>query len=221
MANSFLQIVTPASDLLLAPIAALRKAAGLAADDESRDDELTAIGLRASAEIVEACRIAVGETEDGDAAEPTLRREKVRETFSGCFKEVLILSRRHTVKIESVAQDGNPITLDARSLRSESGLLYRWSDGHQWFWTGQEIVVEYEAGFETVPFSLVGVVTDLVRLRLSQAEVDPLVKATRIEIPDIETIQTDRWVGATPGADATGLPADFMPRLARFYNPVT
>ena len=221
MGNSFLQIVTPATDLLLAPIAALRAAAGLASNDGSRDSELTAVGLRASAEIVEACRISVGEKEDGDAAEPTLRREKVREIFSGSCKEVLILSRRHTVKIESVTQDGNPVTLDARSLRSESGLLYRWTDGHQWSWTGQEIVVEYEAGFETVPPSLIGVVTDLVRLRLSQAEVDPLVKATRIEIPDIETIQTDRWVGATPGADATGLPADFMPRLARFFNPVT
>ncbi|WP_439618313.1 hypothetical protein [Shinella sp.] len=220
MANSFFQIVAPATDRLLAPIAALRTAAGLAGNDGSRDAELTVIGQRASAEIVGACRIAVGEAENGEEVEPTLRRELVRETFSASCNEVLILSRRHAVKIASVTQDGIAVTLDPRSVRSESGLLYRWTDGRQWLWTGQEIVVEYEAGFEMVPFSLVGVVTDLVRLRLSQAEVDPLVKATRIEIPDIETIQTDRWVGATPGADATGLPADFMPRLARFYNPV-
>ena len=219
MATSFLQIIAPADDLLLAPIEAIRTAAGLAADDGSRDDELTEFGKRVSAEIVEACRIAVGEGED-EAAEPTLRRETVKETFCGGGREVLVLARRHHVKILGVTEDGRPVTLDARALRSEPGLLYRWIDGHHSFWTAREIIVEYEAGFETVPFSLAGVVVDLVRLRLSQASIDPLVKSTRVEIVDVETVQTDRWVGATPGADATGLPPEFLARLGRFFNPV-
>ncbi len=219
MSTFFLQIVEPADELLLAPIEAIRTAAGLAAGDESRDDELTEFGKRVSAEIVEACRIAVGDGED-EPAEPTLRRETVKETFSGAGREVLVLARRHQVKILNVTEDGKAVTLDPRALRSEPGLLYRWIDGHQSFWTAREIVVEYEAGFETVPFSLAGVVVDLVRLRLSQASIDPLVKSTRVEIADVETVQTDRWVGATPGADATGLPPEFLARLGRFFNPV-
>lgn len=220
MAASFLQVSTPAEDLLLAPIEALRSAAGLAANDASRDVELTELGKRVSAEIVEACRISVGETEEEEGAEPTLRRETVKETFCGSGRDVLVLARRHNVKIASVAEDGRTVTLDARALRSEPGLLYRWIDGHQSFWTAREIVVEYEAGFETVPFSLAGVVVDLVRLRLSQAAIDPLVKSTRVEIVDVETVQTDRWVGSTPGADTAGLPPEFMARLGRFFNPV-
>lgn len=219
MSTSFLQIITPADDLLLAPIEAIRTAAGLAAGDTSRDAELTEFGKRVSAEIVEACRIAVGDGEE-EPAEPTLRRETVKETFCGAGREVLVLSRRHHVKILGVTEDGRPVTLDTRALRSEPGLLYRWIDGHQSFWTAREIVVEYEAGFETVPFSLAGVVVDLVRLRLSQASIDPLLKSTRVEIVDVETVQTDRWVGATPGADSAGLPPEILGRLSRFFNPV-
>lgn len=220
MASSFLQITTPASDLLLAPITALRAAAGLKPSDGSRDEELKALGDRVSAEIVEACRIAVGEGEDGAAVEPTLRREKVTETFSGSDQEALILSRRHNVKIASVTENGVAVSLDPRSLSSENGLLYRWIGGNQSYWAAREIVVVYDAGFETVPFSLAGVAVDLVRFRLSQASVDPLVKSTRVEIADIETIQTDRWVGSTPGAAESGLPPEILARLSRFINPV-
>jgi hypothetical protein len=213
---SYLVVTEKASDTLLAPIAVLRAAAGLAADDASRDTELTALGQRISAEIVEACRIAVGE-----GAEPTLRKETLTETFSGCCDDVLILSRRHNVKITSVTEDGNAVTIDARGLKSEAGLLERWVDGCRSRWWAKEIVVVYDAGFDTSPPSLVGVVTDLARMRLSQASVDPLVKSVRVEVTDIDTVQTDRWVGATPGSEPNGaLPAEIIARLSRFMNPV-
>lgn len=220
MTSSFLQIVEPAEDLSLVAITALRAAAGLQPGDTSRDAEMKALGDRISAEIVEACRIATGEGTDGAGAEPTLRREKLTETFTGCGQEVLILSRRHNVKIDSVTENGTAVTLDARSLRSESGLLYRWVDGSWSCWTAREIVVVYEAGFEEVPFSLAGVAVDLARLRLSEGSIDPLVKSTRVEVVDIETVQTDRWVGSTPGTAETGIPVEIMARLSRFINPV-
>lgn len=213
---SYLVVTEKASDTLLAPIAVLRAAAGLTAGDTSRDTELTDLGQRISAEIVEACRIAVGE-----GAEPTLRKETLTETFSGCCDDVLILSRRHNVKITSVTEDGNAVTIDARGLKSEAGLLERWVDGCRSRWWAKEIVVVYDAGFDTSPPSLVGVVTDLARMRLSQASVDPLVKSVRVEVMDVDTVQTDRWVGATPGSEPNGaLPAEIMARLSRFMNPV-
>jgi len=212
---SYLVVSNPASDTSLAPIEALRAAAGVSTADTSRDVELVALGERISAEIVEACRIAVGE-----GAEPTLRKEELTETFSGCCDDVLILSRRHNVKITSVTENGMAVTVDARGLRSEAGLLERWVNGQRSRWSASEVVVVYDAGFETSPASLVGVVTDLARIRLSQAAADPLVKSTRIEVADVDTVQTDRWVGSVPGTGETGLPAEIMARLARFINPV-
>ncbi len=212
---SHLVVTTPASDIGLAPIEALRAAAGLSVGDTSRDAELTALGRRISAEIADACRIAVGE-----GGEPTLRKETLTETFSGSGDDVLILSRRHNVKIASVTENGTVVSIDDRGLQSEAGLLERWVNGYRSRWTAREIIVVYDAGFDTVPASLVGVVTDLARIRLSQASVDPLVKSVRVEVEDIDTVQTDRWVGSVPGSESSGLPDDMMARLARFVNPV-
>jgi len=207
-----LVVTTPADDLALAPIEAMRAAAGVA--DDSRDDELAALCLRISAEIVDACGVAVGK-----GAEPTLRKERLTETFSGCHDEVLILSRRHNIEIVSVTQDGTSITLDARSLKSEDGLLYRWIDGRKSHWNANEIVVVYDAGFETVPPGLVGVVTDLARVRLSEGGVDPLVKSVTVDVEGIDSVKTDRWVGGLGSPqEAGGLPSGYSARLARFMN---
>jgi hypothetical protein len=207
-----LVITTPADDHALAPIEAMRAAAGVA--DDSRDDELEALSLRISAEIVDACDVAVGE-----GAEPTLRKERLTETFSGHHDDALILSRRHNVEIVSVTEDGVTATLDARSLESEKGLLYRWIDGRKSFWNAREIVIVYDAGFDTVPPGLVGVVTDMARIRLSEASADPLVKAVTVDVEGIDSVRTDRWVGGLPsGKSNGGLPPDIMARLARFMN---
>lgn len=212
---SHLVIMTPAEDLSLAPIEAMRAAAGVAADDTSRDNELKTLAERISSEIVDACRIAVGE-----GAEPTLRQERLSETFTGCGEATLILSRRHNVSIVSVTENGAPVTIDARGLKSEAGLLERWVNGNQSCWAAQEIVVIYDAGFVTVPASLVGVVTDLARVRLSQASVDPLVKAVEVEVDDIDRVRTERWIGSTSSVEGSAFPPEIMARLARFVNPV-
>jgi hypothetical protein len=205
-------VTTPADDLALAPIEALRAAAGVA--DDSRDDELTALGLRIAAEITDACGIVAGQ-----GGEPTLRRETLTETFSARNMDVLVLSRRHAAEIVSVTDGGEAITLDDRALDGEAGLLEHWIDGRQSSWCNREIVVVYEAGFDIdeVPTSLVGVVTDMVRIRLSEGATDPLEKSRSIELPDVETVRIDRWVGSSPGA-SHGLPADILARLSRFIN---
>jgi len=205
-------VTTPADDLALAPIEALRAAAGVA--DDSRDDELEALGLRIAAEITDACGIIAGK-----GGEPTLRRERLTETFSASNYDVLVLSRRHDIEIISVTDGGEAIILDDRALDSEAGLLERWIDGRQSTWRNREIVVVYEAGFEAdeVPTNLVGVVTDMVRIRLSEGATDPLEKSRSVEIPNVETVRIDRWVGSSPGA-SHGLPADILARLSRFMN---
>lgn len=206
-----LTVTTPAADLALASIEELRAAAGVA--DTSMDAELEPLGLRIAAEITEACNIAVGKN-----AEPTLRKERLTETFDACNADELILSRRHNVEIISITQDGKTITLDERSLSAEAGLLERWIDGSRSPWRARTVVVVYDAGFEDVPASLVGIVSDLVRIRLSEATADPLEKSRTIEITDVETIRSERWVGTVPGTGSNGLPQAITDRLRRFTN---
>jgi hypothetical protein len=209
-----LTIVTAAEDLLLASMEDLRVAAGLTRTDESRDDELSAIGGRVSAEIIAACSIA-----PGTGAPPTLRRERVSETFAARGDEVLILARRHDVEIVSIAEDGESITLDDRGVDAEAGLLERWVSGRKGRWCADETVIVYDAGFEELPAELAGTVADLVRIRLSEAAADPLVKGYETDIPGVMRERVDRWVGSLPGsATAGGLPVGFMARLERFIN---
>lgn len=210
---SSLTIVTPAPDPSLAPTEVMRAAAGLALDDDSRDEELTALGLRISAEIADTCGISVGE-----GGEPTLRKERVSETFSGAGDEVLILSRRHNVEIVSVEEDGQTVTLDARAVDREAGLVERWVEGCRGRWCAGEIVITYDAGFDTVPPGLIGIVTDLARIRLSEASADPLVKAVTVDVEGIDSVRTDRWVGGLGGKSGASLPVDVMARLSRYMN---
>lgn len=215
--HSRLVVVEPAGDLSLAPIAALRVAAGLAPDDDSRDLQLTSLGLRIAAEIADACKIAVGE-----GGEPTLRRELLRQTFRNADVEVLVLDRRHDVELTAVSIDGEDVAdLTTIDVDVEAGMLVRWVAGHKARWHAREIIIEYRAGFDEVPAVLAGAVADVARVRLSEAAHDPLDKAVTIEIPDVETVRRDRWLGALPGASSTangGLPADIVARLGRFMN---
>jgi hypothetical protein len=130
----------------------------------------------------------------------------------------MILSRRHNVEIVSIAENGTPVTVDDRSLQSEAGLLQRWVGGRKSLWAADEIVVVYDAGFDSVPPGLIGIVTDLARIRLSEASVDPLVKAVTVDVEGIDSVRTDRWVGGLGGKSNGGLPPDIMARLTRYMN---
>lgn len=215
--HSRLVVVEPAGDLSLVPIEVLRVAAGLASDDDSRDLQLTSLGLRIAAEITDACKIAVGE-----GAAPTLRRELLRQTFRNADVEVLVLDRRHEVELTAVSIGRVAVAdLTTIDVDVEAGMLTRWVNGSQARWRAGEVIIEYRAGFAEIPQTLAGAVADVARVRLSAAAHDPLDKAVTIEIPDVETIRRDRWLGALPGASSSsngGLPADIIARLGRFVN---
>jgi len=218
--RSTLVVTTPAEDTALASIETMRVAAGLAADDSSRDAQLTSLALRLSAEIVNACSVVAA-----SGAPPTLRQERLTETFfpKGQSVGTLVLSRRHEVAIVSVTEDDDALTLDAEAIDVESGLLDRLIDGTSSQWCASKIVVVYDAGFgDEIPPDLEGCVGDLARIRLSEAAADPLAKAVTIEIPGVETVRTDRWVGGYPGQasskNTTGLPPEIMARLGRYTN---
>lgn len=212
--RSTFTVVTPAADPSLLTIEQLRVAAGLVAGDASRDAELTELGARVSADIATACQIR------GDGVHvPTLRSEEVREVFRqrGC-DDVLFLARRFISDLTLVEEAGTALIADDTDLDAEAGLLQRISGTRTLTWLRGDAVVEYTAGFETVPPDLVGAAMDLARLRLSEGATDPLEKGRQVEIPDVETVRIDRWVGAIPGSSSGPVPDHITAKLGRFMN---
>lgn len=208
------RVTSPAADLSLLTIEQLRAAAGLASDDDSQDAELEPLGEAIAADIATACR-----TESDGVNPPTLKEETVVETFWNCDRaDEVFLSRRFVSSVSAVSERETALTTDDYVLDAEAGMLRRVIGGRPWAWYTGDLSVTYVAGFATVPADLVAIATDLARHRLSAAAVDPLEKATTIEIPDVETRRVDRWVGAMPGSNAGPVPADIVARLSRYMN---
>lgn len=211
-----LLVTQAAGDRKLLTTEQMRLAAGLAADDASQDSALALLNARISAEIVEACRIAIG-----NGAEPTLRREALLERFRLGRDErgPLILARRHNVEILSVVIDGVALTPDDWLVDSESGLLARLRSGVECEWTGTTGLVAYRAGFEDVPPDLVGTASDLVRLRRSEVSRDPLAKRERVDVDGIDAIETEYWISVVGSSASTGpVPPELLQRLSRYVN---
>jgi hypothetical protein len=209
-----LTITTPASSLQLLTAAQLRTAAGLAPGDASQDTALADTGLRIAADITSACKVAIGA-----GAEPTLLRETLTETFRGVRSEQLVLARRFGVTITSVTVDDTALAGTEYEVEPESGLLYRLSGNCRVCWAFTKAVVVYAAGFSTVPADLSGAAGDLMRIRVSEAAQNPLVKGESVEVPDVMTRRTDYWVGSVPGSDSgSPVPTEIASRLSRYMN---
>lgn len=208
-----LLVTVPAADTRLMDVEQMRLAAGLQATDNSRDAELNFLNLRVSADVTDACRVAIA-----NGGEPTLKQETLSQVFRGCLRGPLILARRHNVEVASVVADGEPLAVEAYEVEGEAGLLWRLCDGAHGSWTERKIVVTYKAGFAEVPAALVGAASDLVRLRLSEFSRDPLVKSQRIEVDGVDTVETGFWVNAGGSSSSGPVPADILAKLSRFTN---
>lgn len=205
-----LKVVSPATNLALLSIERLRAVAGLAADDASQDGSLERLGARASAEICQACRLAVGA-----GAEPTLRRETFEQTFWRVNTSALILARRHQVDVASVSVNDQIFADDRYWVDPESGIV-RLVSGC--WWAASRIVVTYDAGFDDVPEDLAGAAEDLVRISLSEVSRDPLVRGSSVEVPGVLSERTDYWVGGMPSKDRGPVPSSISRRLTRYLN---
>lgn len=211
-----LLVTQPADERRLLSTEEMRLATGLATSDASQDAALAMLNARISAEIVEACRIAIG-----NGAEPTLRRETLQERFRLERDDhgPLVLARRHNVEIVSVTVDGVALAAGDWLLDSEAGLLTRLRCGLESRWTGSIVLVNYHAGFTDVPPDLVGAASDLVRLRRSEVARDPLTKRERVDVAGIEQIETEYWVSAAGASASSGpVPPELTQRLSRYVN---
>lgn len=219
-----LTIVTPAVTRGLLDAVALRTAAGLASDDQSRDTELAALGLTVADTISDWCNVA------GDGLTPaTLRMESVSEIFritdgrhpcrrSGGLEgpAPLILSRRF-VSAVTIVENGVTLVLDTDfEVDAGSGLVYRLLDDCRTSWWPYLITASYGAGFTTVPTPLAAAASEMIA-RQTGAIRDPLVRSERIEVAGIETIERQFWADASDSVDIT---SDMAEKLAVYRSAV-
>src|SRR4051812_47839033 len=154
-----LTIASPNTDRSLLTLAEIRVAAGLSATDNSKDATLVPLGAYVSASITSACKVA-----KSGVIPPTLRLETVTQTF--LFKSLqksLVLARRPVVSVTSVTQTDSLLSETEYTLDGAAGILYRANlagysytmpNGPYGWWPCGNTVVEYTAGYATVPDDL-------------------------------------------------------------------
>lgn len=188
--KSKFEIVTPASDLAVLTAEELRAAAGLAADDTSRDVALAAMGLEAAEWVAELCGVRTAGSNP-----PTFLAEDVRETFANSFyrarKSDLILSRRF-VTITSLTENGIVLVENVDFVvDDDAGIIERQMSGFPTCWLYGAIVVEYTTGFaggspNSVPAILKSVMMDYVQLQNSSLSLDPSVRSeTTVDLDSV------------------------------------
>lgn len=210
---TILVTTTPAADLQLLTIDELRAAAGVTGTAD--DAALTAKGLRVAGAIAEACNVRPGRS-----SVPTFKQETLQETFRDvCREDELLLSRRHEAAISSVVVDGTALASTDYEVDGEAGVLIRLCDDDPTTWTGSKIVVTYQAGFATVPDTLKRAAEEFMRFLWLEDQRDPSVKASEVEIQDIDRVRTEYWVGAIPGQGGNSAVPDFvLAQLGRYRN---
>ena len=204
-----LTIVTPAPDYNLLTIAELRAAVGVTGNEQ--DAVLATLGAQISAAIAASCGVATAST-----AKPTLREEVVEESMRirGCT-QAIYLSRQPIVSVTSVVEAGT--TLGASDYEIDGPRLLRLSGDDVIDWALGKIIVEYTAGWATVPDDLKLAASKLAALVWAQNTRDPLARSERVRTEGVEEIQTDYWVGPINSAALPADVADLLGPYNRYY----
>lgn len=203
-----LTITTPADNRSLLTPVQLRIAAGLAADDTSRDDELVEIGVIVSDTISEWCNVA------GDGVTPvTLMQETIVETFYPEIRSSSFFLARRFLGDVTVVEGGVTLTV-GNDYTIEGNQLTRRSSGSKICWPGAlTIVVTYEAGFADVPSTLAAEAAKLVAKAIAggASTTDPMLKTQSVNIPGVLTESREYWTGSE-------VSPDMVERLSRYRS---
>jgi len=223
-----LTVTVAADDLQLLTEEELRVAAGLAPDDDSQDAALATYGLRAAAALAGACGVAkagydasyaMGSPPLRGEAPRTLKAETLAQTLRvrpGGQYRTLTLARWPVLSIISVTENTTELTTDDWELDVSGASLTRISGDETLYWPHGRVIVEYEAGYDTIPEDLKGYAARLVGLYNQTTGAD--LSERRVEIPGV--ISLERWVDTT--ATDVLVPEDIMTGLKRdgYRRPV-
>lgn len=186
--RSIFSVITPAADAQLLSIEELRAAAGVTGG--AQDVELTAMGAQLSEAIARECGVA----SDG-VNSPTLMRETCRETFHSMaaiglmHAPALRLARRPINEVDAISIDGSAFDLSLVLVDRPGGVLRRRAAD----WCGEDIIVEYSAGFGVVPAGLKLAAIKLMTALWAERSRDPSLRRDVVEGVGTQEF----WVSAT------------------------
>lgn len=202
------EIVTASTNRSLLSADELRVAAGLAPTDTSDDGRLRELGERASDAIARFCCVA----SDGVSI-PTLTSESCRDTIRlDCASTTLSLSRRFVTAVSLVTEAGVTLSATDYEIGKAAGVLRRLYDDAGSQWAAGKVVVEYTAGFSTVPSDLKHATELLVRQMSAQTARDPTVRRERVD----GVGEMEYWVGSIDGGNGAPFTSDVMALLAPY-----
>lgn len=193
MATIF-EVTDPSTEVLLT-LEEAQLALGLT--DDTRDADLTRMIARISAGIYRACNLRT----DG-VNPPSLMSEDITETFRlHCAKEgALMLSRRRVTEVLTITEGSTELDDETDfTIDRASGQIFRLGAGSLdefTCWSAGKMVVEYTAGFTTVPDDLKLAAETWLRILWRDAYQtpanvnDPFEKVR--DIPGV--LRTERWV---------------------------
>jgi hypothetical protein len=176
-----LVLVSPAPDYQLLSPEELRIAAGLASDDDSKDELLTLLGLEAAEWVATMCGVPAA---DGSLlptpvdTTPTFRPEAVQETrvLRGTPRSVALARRFITGTVAATLDDN---AFETVIVDRQAGTIA--TNG-----ACGTLVVSYTAGFTTVPPALKAACRAYVSFRQTQSTRDPAIRSETI--PDVITV---------------------------------
>ncbi len=186
-------VITPATVKLLTTVENVRGDLGLGADTPP-GPQLQRWIDQASQQAATFCRRTFG-------------RETVRERFDFCRSSIIgecggiLLDRSPVVSIASVKAGGLLLAPDAYS--TDGRMLYRMDGDERRYWSGRDLVVQYEAGWllpgeirgnpattaaEDLPADIERAIIQLVGVAISASGRDMMVKSE-----DVEGVGSTSW----------------------------
>jgi len=209
------EVISAAPSLALLTQAELRAAIGLASGDTSQDTALAAFEKQATTLIIDECTISA----DG-IHPPTLLSETIRDTFWITRPtDTIKLSRQFLSSVTSVTADGTTLTNGTDYIvDAESAIMTRIRDSWPSRWTCVQVVVNYVAGFSTIPDDLKAACTELVRTKWYAASRDPLVKMQWAEVSGVMAKKEEFWVGGVPQTGSAGPVPETVSGLLNRYR---
>lgn len=204
-------VTEPAGSFDLTTVAAVKADLGITGTDN--DAYLGVLISRSSDDIASFCNRVFPVEGMRESFYP--QREFFSYQVTGGVDE-LHLSRWPLVSVESVVENGAELVEGADYLvDAENGLLTR-LDGLSYprAWPVWPVVVTYSAGFATIPATVEGACSRLVRARWFARARDPLIRSEQTE----GIGRTDYWVSDNPSAG--NLPPEIADALDNFRVPV-
>lgn len=206
-------VLEPASNSLLVDLGTVKDELGISSTDTTQDARLSRYIAQASSQI-----------------HAFARRVFPVQTYRNSFRkgswcvdlDALTLSETPVIEIVGIEEDGTRLDAAYYQLDVNSGIVARLMSGtYRVCWPAAETVIDFRAGYSTVPYDVQSAALLLIRLRQglrgwnATTPRDPALKAR-----EADTYGRMEFFGNVMPNTIGGLPSDIAGMLEHYVRPV-